>query len=405
MKTLRFPEFVYVPTYGLTGVAYQAGVPPNESWSTENYGPNSAVLDTTAISALDAIVVGPVTSWDQLDAAELAIRAIVLHERLYWLQPALLVVRPESTVKGNSPPVIQDGGHIVYPRYEEPQAIMEVLRQAAASSYAVYSSWLYVKDNVPREGHEFWVRNYDRLMSNDPLAVAQLFRQSFEIDYFRDSYFASPKAIGAGAYFGSANDRSYETQLMQGHASALPEKALKLLDEEWKKNISGEGIGLNIKLGPFLALTLSRATYRYDIPRVVSELREEFRKSRGEFWQLFTEPLTEKRAVVAIRKLRNIERAVQAIIPASFRSKERPFRFLWDTTQVVADIAATGGWLSAIKFTGGILLNRDVHTAQASTIGLTKKLVSELKALDDSIVQQLRRHLSTPELQAIGVSP
>jgi len=114
MKTLQFPEFVYVPTYGLTGVAYQAGIPPNDSWGTDDYGPNSAVLDTTAIAALDATVVGPVTSWDQLDAAELAIRAIVLHERLYWLQPALLVVRPESTVKGNSPPVIQDGGHVVY---------------------------------------------------------------------------------------------------------------------------------------------------------------------------------------------------------------------------------------------------------------------------------------------------
>ncbi len=403
MKTLKFPEFVYVPTYGLTGVAYQAGIPPNESWRDGDYGPNSAILDTSAISSLDMTVVGPVTSWDQLDAAELAIRAIILHERLYWQQPGILVVSPESTVKGKSPPVIQDGGHVIYPRYTEPQAIMDVLRQSGASSYAVYSTWIYVKDDIPVEGHEFWLRNYGRLRSNDPDVVKQVFRESFEIDYFRNSYFASPKAIGAGAYFGSAKDRSYETELMRGHVSAMPEKALKLFDENWKDNVSGEGVGLNIRLGPFLSIVLSRAGSRTDIPNVVMELREEFQESREEFWRLFTEPLTEKRAVVAIRKLRNIERAIQSIVPASFRLKERPFRFLWDTTLAVADIAQTGGVLSAIKFAGDILLNRDPHLAQVSTIGLTKKLVSELKSIDDSLVQQLRRHFSNQELGALGI--
>ena len=60
MKTLQFPEFVYVPTYGLTGVAYQAGIPPNESWRESDYGPNTAILDTSAISSLDMTVIGPV---------------------------------------------------------------------------------------------------------------------------------------------------------------------------------------------------------------------------------------------------------------------------------------------------------------------------------------------------------
>lgn len=133
------------------------------------------------------------------------------------------------------------------------------------------------------------------------------------------------------------------------------------------------------------------------------ELRDEFQESREEFWQLFTEPLTEKRAVVAIRKLRNMERAIQSIVPATFRSKERPLRFLWNTTHAVADIAQTGGVLSAMKFAGDILLNRDARLAQASTIGLTKKLVSELKNADDSLVQQLRRHLSNQELGALGI--
>lgn len=254
------------------------------------------------------------TSWSQLDAAELAVRAIILHRRLYWLLPALLIVSPESTVKGNSPPVVQDGGHVVYPRYKEPQAVMDVLRQSGASSYSVYSTWLYVRNNTPVEGHEFWIKNYDRLKSSDVTVVEQVFRESFQVDYFRNSYYASPKAIGAGSYFGDSGDRNYEAELMQNHISALPEKALKLLDDEWIDSVSGEGVGLNVRLGPFLAIVLSRAGSRKEIPRVVMELREEFQESREEFWHLFTDPLTEKRAVVATRKLRNLERAGEGMI-------------------------------------------------------------------------------------------
>ena len=118
---------------------------------------------------------------------------------------------------------------------------------------------------------------------------------------------------------------------------------------------------------------------------------------------MFTEPLTEKRAVVAARKLHNLERAIRSIVPASFPTKARPFRFLWGSTHAIADIALTGGGLAALKFAGDILLNRDSNLAQVSTISLTKKLSSELKGMDHSLVQQLRDHLSVHELGALGI--
>ena len=403
MIKIQFPKSVYVPTYGLTGVAYEAGTPPNTSWNDRDYGPNTAVLDTNAITALDSIVTGPVTSWDQLDAAELAVRAMVLHERIYWLMPSVLVISPQNIVRGTSPAVVEDGGHVVYPRYKEPDAIMDVLRLFGASSYSVFKSYVYVKDNIPIGGDEFWVSNYDRLRSMDSNVVEEVFKESFNIDFIRDSYFASPKAIGAGSYFGSSNDREYESNLMKNRTSALPEKALRLLDENWRDSVSGSGIGLNIRLGPFLAIVLSRSESRNDIPKVITELREEFQKSRKEFWDLFTEPLTERRSVVAIRKLRNMERAIQSIVPASFPSKERPFRFLWDTAHAVADIALTGGSLSAIKFVGESLLNRDANLAQASTISLTKKLTTELRGMEESLTYQLRRLLSAQERSMLGL--
>lgn len=407
MRTLELPRSIYVPTYVLPTASYQAAIPPNESWREDEYGPNSAVVDTNTVRALDQTVVGPVLTWDQLDATELAIRAIVLHERLYWLQPAILVVtqgtRPAGFAALRLPPIPDDNGHVVYPPPEEPQAIMDLLRKAEADCYAVYSTWIYVRDGKAVEGDEFWIKNYQRLLAKDPSVLSQVFRESFEIDYFRDSYFASPKAIGAGSYFGSAYDRQYEADLMRRRSALVPEEALRLLDDSWRGSVSGNSVGLNVRIGPFLAIVLSRAKSRSDIPNVVLELRAEFFKARTEFWQLLIEPLTAQRHEDAVRKLRSIERAVQSVVPATFRSEESPFSLLWGTTHAIADIAATGGTLSAIKYVGEILLKRDVHLAQASTIEVTKRLVSEIKNMNESLIQQLRRHLSSTELSSLGI--
>lgn len=404
MSEFSFPREVYLPTYGLTGVAYQAAIPPDGSWRSNAYGPNTATLDSNAINALDDVVTGPIVSWAQLDAAELAVRAMILHEKIYWLLPAILKVTPQSIVRDNRPPVVEDTGHVIYPRYNEPEAIMTVLQQSKASSYAVYSSWIYVKNNLPVEGHDFWINNYDRLISKDLTVVENVFKESFSVDYFRNSYFSSPKAIGSGSYFGLQADREYEANLVDGCTTVFPERALRLLDENWENSVSGASIGLNIKLGPFLAIVLSRAKSRDQIPMVILELREEFQEAREDFWQLFLEPLTERCSIAALRKLRNIERAIQSIVPSSFPTNERPFSFLWDTAHTIADIALTGGYLAAMKFGGDSLLKRNSHYAQASTIELTKKLTSELKSMDDSLVQQLKRHLSEPELRNIGLS-
>ncbi len=403
MTELQFPEFVYVPAYGLTGVAYQACTPPNGSWKKDDYGPNTAVFDTETIHALDRIATGPVTSWDQIDAAELALRSLILHERLYWLLPAVLIVTPESTVKGNGPPVVQDSGRVIYPKYDEPQAFMDVLQSARASSYSVFSAWVYVKDGQPVGGHEFWIQNYERLRSTDESSIRQVFKESFQIPYFRDSYFSSPKAIGSGAYFGLPEHRQYESDLMHARGSVFPENVLRKMDDAWREDICGASIGLNVRLGPFLSIVLSRAPSRDRIPQIVIELRNEFQEMRTEFWELFSVPLNERRLPVAVRKIRELQRAIDSIVPAAFPRKERPFRFWWDTTHVIAEIIQTGGALSALKYAGDLLLNRDLHFAQVSTVGVTKKITRELKKMDHSLVHQLRKHLIQAELHNLGI--
>lgn len=400
---MKLPEFIYLPTYCLPGMSYTAGMLPNDTWREGDYGPNTCVFDSSTIEALDRLVTGQILNWSDLDTIELAIRSFILHEKLYWMLPAVMVISPEKVVKGNGPAVVQDSGHIIYPKYSEPQAFIDILREAGATSYSVYSTWVYVKNEKPVGGHDFWVKNYDRLRSGDQKVVHDVFEESFRIKYFKDSYITSPRAIGAGSYLGSEEDRDYEKQLVQDRTAVFPEKVLKMLDESWAQEVIGSSIGLNIRLGPFLAITLTRAENRNDIPRALSELREEFKEHRQEFWDLFVEPLNERRSTVAIRKLRSLEKAIGSVIPASFPRKERSLNFFWDTAHLVFDIAETGGIMSAIKYAGGLLLQKDKHRAQVSTIGATKLLASELRKMDESLVHQLQRQLSKAELRNLGL--
>jgi hypothetical protein len=80
MKRDELPNHIYVPTYGLTGVAYPAAIPANSSWKKDDCGANSAVFDTYTITELDKLITGNIDNWDTLDTAELAIKSIVLHE-------------------------------------------------------------------------------------------------------------------------------------------------------------------------------------------------------------------------------------------------------------------------------------------------------------------------------------
>ncbi len=404
-KIIQLPYHIYVPTYGLTGVAFPAAMPPNETWGNKDYGPNSAVFDNYTIHELDKLVTGNVDSWDTLDTAELALKAILLHERLYWIVPSVLVVNLYNGVKtgvGKDGVIRDDTGSVVYPKHQEPQAFMDVLRKAGASSYAVYSAHVDIKDKIPVSGSRFWMGNYKRLMSKDVGVVNDVFNESFEIPFYKDSFYSSPKAIGAASYFGRNTDRNYEYELIKKNSSSFPEKVFRKLDESWAHKVSGSSIGLNIKVGPFLSIVLSRAKDRNNIPETVIQLRDEMADSRKELWELFSSALTEKRSVVAVKNIHEINDAIQSIVPASFRGKDRPVSFLWNTSYALGNILA-GNPLPFLKFAGDFLLNKDKDFAQVSSIGVTKKITQEIKNIDSSLIEQLNKHLTARELIRLGV--
>lgn len=403
-KVINFPQHVYVPNYGLaSSITYQAGIAPNSSWQSNEYGPNTSVIDTNTVMALDRVITGQVTDWNTIETAELAVRALILHENIYWMFPAALVVSNEKIHGGNNTVVADESGHIVYPIYTDTCSILDTLRSAGVSSYSVYGGGLYVKDKEPQYGSQFWMENYQYLTSGNTEQINNIFLKSLDVPFFRNSYYLSPKAIGAGSYLGNKSDRDFEAGLVQEMTPILPEKILSKLDDSWADDVSGSSIGLNIRLGPFLALVLSRAQNRESISSALLEIREEFADARGELWQLFQAPLTEKRSAVAVKNVRKLQRAISSIVPAAYPQKDRPFSLSWDATHAIADLVQTGGMLSGVKFIGDLLIKRDLDWAQVSTVDATRMIAASLKNADESLITMLRKHLTPSELSAIGL--
>jgi len=89
LKALQFPEHVYTKD-----ISYEAGAPPNASFRDEGFGPNVSVIDNALVESLERLITGRVASWIDVELAETATRALVLHEMVYWIHPSVLVVEP-----------------------------------------------------------------------------------------------------------------------------------------------------------------------------------------------------------------------------------------------------------------------------------------------------------------------
>ena len=101
-NTIQIPQDIYVPNYGpgCGGVTYIAGEPPNESWRTGEFGPNTATIDRASLNMLEKLFVGEIKSWDEVERIEYVIRAFVMHELVYWIQPAVMSVSRQTIHTG-----------------------------------------------------------------------------------------------------------------------------------------------------------------------------------------------------------------------------------------------------------------------------------------------------------------
>lgn len=398
MKTLNFPEFVYCKQF-----SYAAGLPPNPSFDSDKYGPNTAIVDSSAIEALDRVIYGGIQSWEDIEQAERTVRAFILHENFYWLHPAILVVEPIPVHGGENQILAKESGKIVGPDYRKEFQISDTINKGGGLYYQAWNDGIYIDGIKLIEGSDYWKDKLEIIQSSNEDKLRKLFNSQLTIPYYKHLHLMSAKAIGAGAYFGLKNDREFESKITRDISSIIPERIFNKLDESWYTDVAGNEFGLNIRLGPFLATVLSKAGSRGNIPTILLDLRSDFHNARKELWEIFNSITYEKRMVVAIRESQKLSSAINSVIPASFPKKTRPFSFLWNAAFALKDIVENGGLISGVKFIGDTLLQHDVNWAQVSTVQATKSLTQSFKGIDVTLPQLLRKHITEVELNKLGL--
>jgi len=281
--------------------------------------------------------------------------------------------------------------------------VSEQFRKNGIHLYQAWNDGVYAKDGKILHGSDFWQGIGSIPSDSEDQALKEIFAQQLQIPYYKNKYLISAKALGAGAYFGNQSDREYEAALSKEISPRAPQKLLNKMDATWANEVAGGDIGLNIRLGPFLAIALSRAKNRDQIMDRIYELRNEFSSSRKELWDLFGSVLSEKRMAVALRDAQKLDSAIKSIVPAAFPRKTNPFGLLWQSVYALKDIVESGGIFSGVKLMGEVLLSRDANWAQASAVRATKDLTKSLKDIDESLPALLGKHLTKVEMGRLGL--
>ncbi len=153
------------------------------------------------------------------------------------------------------------------------------------------------------------------------------------------------------------------------------------------------GPGLGISLPPLVAIVLSRAAKRDDIPLVLRDLRDEYAAARRSLWsrlaELWSAPTLAKQHKVA----HELNAAAEAIVDAAF-----PERIdVLDVALGLAQLTPSGVAQAARS-----LRARDDANTRVSALTFAKKLSVDIRGIENARVA-LRRHLSDAERRDFGM--
>lgn len=286
----------YVPTLGHPASAIDiyrtVGI-----HSVENRPPSWCFTDLEAAAALGRVVDGPIKSGSDIDDAESALRAILLHEYTEVLVPC---------VKSSS-----EGGLAQYLRLDK-----KIRNDAAFSAFQVANCFDRL---VATE----WVtiRNGEFIESSNP--KSPLVNTSIEL--FDDQYHslvkiigelahAFPSQLGATTCFANSHLKTY----MNAGAGGFIDELYKRVYRPWHEDAQRAPVlHLDLKLPPLLAIVLSRAPWREQIPDVLKELRDELGKSRSELNRLNTMIDACMSQADIIAQTQKVNESFDAIVPES----------------------------------------------------------------------------------------
>lgn len=261
----RSNEGGYVPTYG--HIATSCDIYRTVALHTVENRPEAwCFTDTASAGALGRLIDGPILGKVDIENAESAIRAVLLHDFVDVLVPCTKT--------------IHENGYIGYTRFDQHQrndAAFAGMNVAPCRDLLAAFEMVRVKngeiiESTYRESRlvgsaiESNEENYQKLIS-----VCADFANAF------------PMQLGAAAYFAM---KDFNAKIAGGSAGFIDSLYARIY-KPWIEVVQSEPtLFLDVKLPPFVSIVLSRAPNRGRIPETLSELREELGEARQDLVRL-----------------------------------------------------------------------------------------------------------------------
>lgn len=320
------------------------------------------LVDSYALDRLTKLVVGGLKSFEDLYAAEMAIRALVFHDQIQEVYPSIKV---QVINNGDSPFVMNQRQDT-----ENRNTILDVLKASnysgmlcgvdqliSFSSDVDIEKYLHAHeekrqriitkdDDFHRRLGVFPVMEFNP--SKSPIEFVSNDKQSF----FSEEFMSSEKHIGIflrplscsgyAIYLGNPVLRNKYESLRYGENYSAPE-FFSTLDSNWNEYQNRLRRRIKIPIPLFLNIVLSRASSREMIPQEINALKAEFSYARKELWTCFDEAdFSIYDSPSAARELEYIEKQAASIVPKALKAREYWFPIRFDAIGKILELDGLG---------------------------------------------------------------
>ncbi len=316
----------YIPTEGVKASAFDA-YRTFEIDYVENQPESWSMMDVDSIAALGRLIDGPITNKNDLAMAEQALKGILLHDSTQVLVPSLKV----------------DNGELIsYKRLDKGlrnQASYQVLQQLESQDILFSTEYLQTNNNVIISSTNPRSRLVNQEVTELSNGYNHVLQASSEVSV------TFPNRIGATTYFSN----ELLTNHFSNYESGFIKNLYDCIERPWFDIAqSSPPINISIKLPPLLAIVLSRAAYRDQIPETIAQLRAELALSRQElirFNNLVNEDLNQRDYIAQVDK---IHESFNAIVPESLMTDaermQRKILSIWNLVKPVANAYVTSNF-------------------------------------------------------------
>ncbi len=316
----------YIPTEGAIASAFDA-YRTFEIASIKNKPDSWSMLDVDSIAALGRLIDGPISSKEDILMAEQALRGMLFHESTQILVPSVKV---------------DYGQFISYKRLDKGlrnNASYEILQILDSRDLLFTTEYLQTENGLVTSSTNPRSKMLKQELENLKNGYELVLQSSSEVAI------TLPNRIGATTYF---SNRAL-TNHLKNYESGFIKSLYESIERPWFDIAqSSPPIGIDIKMPPLISIVFSRTHYRYQIPEVIRELREELNQSRQElnrFNNLIEEGLNQRDYMAQVDK---IHESFNAIVAESQLTnaevKKRKILSVWNLIRPVANAYVTSNF-------------------------------------------------------------